>query len=99
MGEAETMLRETQQSLDHLGAPPPEGTRARRMILRESAGRVARLVRDACKGSYDGVLADESNLRIFARFSQATARFNDVVRLHVGVCDPVTRTPKPDGRC
>ena len=76
MGEAETMLRETQQSLDHLGAPPPEGTRARRTILRESAGRVARLVRDACKGSYDGVLADESNLRIFARFSQATARFH-----------------------
>ena len=40
---------------------------------------MARDVRDASRGWYEGALADDAALRMYARFSQAAARFNTAV--------------------
>lgn len=77
--QVDVVLRVTQKSLDALGDPPPEGVRARRRLLREAARIVSRDVRDASKGSYWGILADDEELRMYARFHKASVRFNEAV--------------------
>ena len=78
--QVDAALLETKRSLADLGAVPPESVKDRRKLLRESAGEVTRDVRDAsyfCR--YQGVLAEEKELRMCARFRRAASRFSDSV--------------------
>ena len=78
--QVDALLRENQASLDDLGAAPPESIKDCRKRLRESAGAVTRDVRDASYFClYQGVLAEQMELRMCARFRKASSRFSDSV--------------------
>ena len=60
-------------------APTPQDVTACRTLLRESARVLARDVRDATTGHYEGVLAEREKLRMCARFRNVADRFSDAV--------------------